>query len=325
MSKKIFRDYVDKYSIYIVLVVLIIFLSLLTPNFLTSTNMVNLLMAESARGLLAIGVAFCIIAKGIDLSLGSVVAVASVVSASLLQNLEYGNRMFPNLPYIPVWLGVLTALLVGVVIGAINGGLIAYTKIPPFIATLGTTTAARGAALLYTNAYPIPELRPEFKILGQGKVGAIPNIVIVMLLFLLIAWVILNKTRFGKNIYAIGGNIVAAKVAGIKIEKNIVMIYVWASLLAAVAGVLITARSGSGIASLGVGYELDGIAAATVGGCSHNGGIGRIGGIFAGILILGVINNGLLVLGISPYIQQIVRGAVIVGAVVFDMRKANRA
>jgi len=324
MSKRSFGYYIDKYSIYLVLLVLVVFLSILTPSFLTATNMMNLFMAESTRGLLAVGVAFCIIAKGIDLSLGSVIAVASVVSVSLLQDPSYGSRMFPNLPHIPVVIGILLALMAGMLFGLINGLLIAYTKIPPFIATLGTMTAARGTALLYTNAYPIPELRPDFKILGQGKIGFVPNIVLVLVFFLALAWVILNKTRFGKNIYAIGGNDVAAKVAGIKIEKNLVMIYVWSSMLAAVAGILITARSGSGIASLGTGYELDGIAAATVGGCSHNGGVGKVGGILAGILILGVINNGLLVLGISPYIQQIVKGVIIVGAVVFDMRKANR-
>ncbi|MCQ5131243.1 hypothetical protein NE562_16415 [Butyricicoccus faecihominis] len=314
----------DEYSILLVLVVLVLGLSLATPNFLTVTNIMNLLSAESARGLLALGVSFCIISKGIDLSLGSVIAVAAVVSASLAQDAAAGSLFFPNLPHLPLFLPVVAGLLAGVLFGLINGLLVAYTHIPAFIATLGTMTAARGVALLYTNAYPISYLREDFKLLGQGKIGAIPCLAIVLLVFALLAWLLLNRTSFGRNIYAIGGNETAARVAGVPVERSLVGIYVWSALTAAVAGILIAARSGSAIASLGMSYELDGIAAATVGGVSHSGGVGKISGIVTGILILGVINNGLLILGVSPYIQQIIKGCIIVGAVVFDMRKANR-
>lgn len=323
MSKKV-RNLIDKYSVYIVLLVLVIGLCIATPDFLTLTNLMNLLSAESARGLLALGVAFCIIARGTDLSVGSVIAVSSVFSASLVQELSYSSRFYPNLPELPLFIPIIVGIIAGTLFGVVNGALIAYTKIPAFIATLGTMTIARGVAYLYTNAYPIPQLRPDFKILGQGKIGPIPFMAVVFAVFVVIAWVLLNKTRFGKNIYAIGGNVTAARVAGVNVEKNIMMIHTWSALTASVAGILITARSGSGISSLGVGYELDAIAAATVGGVSQHGGVGKVGGIIAGILILGVINNGLLILGISPYIQQIIKGAIIIGAVVFDMRKENR-
>lgn len=324
-GKQKLAKYIDEYSIVLVLVVLVIGLSLATPNFLTVTNIMNLLAAESARGLLAVGVSFCIIAKGIDLSLGSVVAVSAVVSASLAQDMANASDLFyPNLPALPVIVPVLAGLAAGILFGLINGLLVAYTHIPAFIATLGTTTAARGIALLYTNSYPISFLREDFKVLGQGKVGVVPGMAIVLLIFIILAWIILNRTGFGRNIYAIGGNETAARVAGVHVERTLVAIYVWSSLCAALAGILIAARAGSAIASLGQGYELDGIAAATVGGVSHSGGVGRVGGIVTGILILGIINNGLLILGVSPYVQQIIKGCIIVGTVVFDMRKSAR-
>lgn len=314
----------SKNSIYIVLVLLVIGITIVSPNFLSISNIINLFTTESLKGLLALGVAFTILSRGIDLSVGSIVALSAVVSASLIQEPTYDAQLFSGLD-MPVSLGVPVAIvagiLIGTIFGVINGSLIAYTKIPPFIATLGSMVVARGLAMLYTNAYPVPMLKPEFKAMGQGSLFNIPNLVIVFILFAVTAWFLLNQTRFGKNVYAIGGNDVAARVAGIKINKNLIFIYTWSAFCASVAGVLLASRTGSGIATLGVSYELDAIAAATIGGVSHSGGVGKIGGVIAGILILGVVNNGLLILGVSPYIQQIVKGIIIVSAVVFDMRK----
>lgn len=314
----------SKNSIYIVLIVLVVAVTIASPNFLSVSNLINLFTTESLKGILALGVAFAILSKGIDLSVGSIVALSAVVSASLIQDPAYASQLFPGLD-MPVALGVpvsvLAGVLAGTIFGVINGALIAYTKIPPFIATLGSMVVARGLAMYYTNAYPVPMLKPQFKAIGQGNVVGIPHLVLILVIFIVVAWFFLNQTRFGKNIYAIGGNEVAARVAGIKVEKNLIMIYTWSAFCAAVAGVLLASRTGSGVATLGVSYELDAIAAATIGGVSHSGGVGRIGGIVAGILILGVVNNGLLILGVSPYIQQIVKGVIIVAAVVFDMRK----
>jgi len=314
-----------KYTIYIILLVLIAIFAIAESAFLTPTNMVNLMTSEAARGMLAFGVAFCIIARGIDLSLGSVIALSSVFSASLVQELSYPTLILPNLVHIPAWTAVLVGLAAGTLFGLLNGILIAYTKIPPFIATLGSQVIARGLALMYTNAYPVPMLRKDFTAIGQNLfLGVIPYIVVVFLLFLLASYIMLNHTRFGKNVYAIGGNSEAARAAGIKVERNLVAIYTWSAFTAAAAGVMMTARSASGISTLGTGYELDAIAAATVGGVSHLGGVGTIVGVFGGILVLGVINNGLLIMGVSPYLQQIIKGAIIVIAVVFDMRKIAR-
>ncbi len=314
--------------IYIVLFVMIVAMGITSKDFFTLTNIINVLVAESGRGLLALGVAFTIMSRGIDLSVGSTVALTSVVCASIVQDPGYTNRLLSFVPIenpiLASILAVVVGLLIGALIGLFNGMLVAYTKIPPFIATLGSMVIAKGLALMYTNAYPVSMLIPEFKSLGQGKLGRIPFMVIIFIVIAIIAWILLNKTRFGKNIYAIGGNEIAARYAGVKVEKNHCMIYVWSGLLAGLAGVLITSRSGSGIATLGSGYELDAIAAATVGGISHSGGIGTVGGVLIGILILGVLNNGLLLLGVSPYLQQVIKGIIIVGAVVFDMRRNAR-
>ncbi len=320
-----FKSYLGKYTISLILLLLILVLSISSPAFFTKKNIVNIFTAEAGRGLLALGVAFCIIARGIDLSLGSVVAVSSVFSAALVQELTYATLIIPELVFIPAWIAVLAGIVIGTAFGVINGVLIAYTKIPPFIATLGSMVIARGVALLFTNAYPVPMLREDFTKIGQGNMfGFLPNIVVVFLVFVVAAYILLNWTKFGKNVYAIGGNIEAARAAGIKVERNIVAIYSWSALCASVAGVMITSRAASGIASLGTGYELDAIAAATVGGVSHTGGIGTIPGVFVGILVLGVINNGLLILGVSPYLQQIIKGIIIVVAVIIDMRKISR-
>ncbi len=311
----------NKYTIFIVLFVMAIALSFLSPYFLTPQNLINVLITESGRGILAIGVAFAIISKGIDLSVGSIVSLTSVIAASLIQDPSYNARIFPGLPLLPAIVPVIAGLAAGVMIGMLNGVLIAYTAIPPFIATLGSMIVARGLGLILTNAYPVPMLRQEFKNIGQGSLGPIPYVVIVFVLVAVVAYILLNQTKFGKNIYAIGGNINAARTSGIKVEKNLIFIYGFSGLCAAIAGILITARAASGIATLGNNYELDAIAAATIGGTSHTGGIGTIPGIIAGILILGILNNGLLLLGISPYLQQVIKGFIIVGAVVFDMRK----
>ncbi len=317
-------NFINKYAIFIVLIVMIIALSFLSPAFLTAQNLINVLITESGRGILALGVAFAIISRGIDLSVGSIVSLTSVIAASLVQEPSYSARIFPNLPILPPIVAVLAGLAAGALVGLTNGALIAYTAIPPFIATLGSMIIARGFALILTNAYPVPMLRPEFKIIGQGSFGPIPYVVIVFVIVAVIAYIILNYTKFGKHVYAIGGNVNAARTSGIKVEKNLLGIYMVSGICASIAGILITARAASGIATLGNNYELDAIAAATIGGTSHTGGIGTVPGIIAGILILGILNNGLLLLGISPYLQQVIKGIIIVGAVVFDMRKNAR-
>ncbi len=315
--KKIISDN----SIWAVFIVMVVGMSFASKAFLTSANILNVLTTESIIAVLAAGVMWTILSKGIDLMPGSMVALSSVISASLAQQYAYSSKLFPNLPDLPIIIPIVCGMAVGILFGALNGWLIAYTKIPPFIATLGTQLICRAAAQLYTNAYPIPELKEEFKFFGQGYIGAFPVIILIAIIFLVISGFLLAQTRFGKSIYAIGGNDQAARVAGIHVEKNLIKVYVWSGFCASVGGILLAARSGAGNSSLGLNYELDAIAAATVGGTSHTGGVCRITGVVAGILILGILKNGMLLLGISPYLQQAFKGAIIIAAVVFDMRK----
>ena len=321
------KQWMSQNSIWVVLIFMGVLMSILSPTFLTAKNIVSVLTTESITGILAVGVMWCILSKGIDLSPGALVALTGVVTASLAQKFEYGaSRLFPNLPDIPVVVAIVAGLLVGTFFGVVNGLLIAYTKIPAFIATLGTQLIARALAQLYTNAYPIPELKPGLKNVAQFELfqisgASVTVIIVIFLLFACMSGFMLTQTRFGKAIYAIGGNDQAARVAGINVEKNIIKVYTWCAFCASVGGVLLAARSGAGNSSVGVNYELDAIAAATVGGTSHSGGVCRISGVIAGILIMGILKNGMMLLKISPYLQQVCKGIIIIAAVVFDMRK----
>jgi len=317
-----FKKFISQNSIWLVFLLAAIFMTFMSDTFLTRVNIINLLTTESIKGIMAVGVMFCILSKGIDLSTAGVLALTSVIVASLTQQIGAVNRMFDYLNPVNPILVILIGLAVGVVVGAINGSLIAFTKIPPFIATLGTMLITRSVALIYTNAIPLGQLTPEFRVIGQDAwLFGLPNVVVAFIIMVIIAGFLLTQTRYGKNIYAIGGNEVAARVAGINVEKNLVKVYIWSSVCAALAGILLTARVGAGNATMGMNFELDAIAMATVGGVSHSGGIARISGVVAGILLISVVNNGMLLLGISPYTQNLVKGVIIVGAVVFDMRK----
>ncbi len=316
-----FKKIMGRYGIYFILLFMIVAISLVKPVFLSQKNLLNVVRQVSVIGLISLGVTLAIISKGIDLSSGSVLAFAGVIAASMAQNAGWAQKMYPNMGALPVIVPIAVALLVGSLCGLVNGTLIATTGIPPFIATLGMMVAARGAALLYTDGRPVSSLTPSYQFIGQGYIFGIPFPVIIYIFMIGVTWVILNYTRFGKNIYAIGGNVNAAEVSGVNVKKNLIMIYLYAGLLAGLAGLVLTARVNTGQPGMGVSYELDAIAATTIGGTSHSGGIGTIGGAFAGALILGVLNNGLDLLGVSAYWQQIIKGIIIVGAVVIDMRK----
>ena len=308
----------SKYMIYIVFVVLFIALSLMSKDFLTPTNMINVLSSEAGRGVLALAAGFVMITGGIDLSLGTVAALSSVVSTSLVQNLTYDQRLFQDLGYVPVAVAVAAGIGVAVLIGIFNGAMVVFCKIPPFIATLGGMTIANGAALMYTGAYTVPMVRDDFKVIGQTIIGPVPIIIIYFVIIAFIAWVLLNKVRFGASLYAIGGSKSAAVVAGVNVKKNTMLAYVLCSLLAGFVGIFLSARSGAGSPQLADGYELDAIAAAVVGGVSTNGGIGKVSGIVIGVLLLGILNNGFLIMGVSPYLQQVIKGLIICGAVAVD-------
>lgn len=313
-------------GIWGVLILLFIFMTVMTGGrFATPGNMETLFTGEAIKGILAFGVMFAILSKGIDLSPGAVVALVSVVCASLAQNADATNRLLGAGNPLPAPVIALIGVLIGAVIGAVIGLIIAYTKIPPFIATLGAQLICRALSKMYSTQ-PVSKLTDDFRFFGRYKIEVgpvkIPVIVIIFLIMFAISAFLLTQTRFGKNVYAIGGNDQAARVAGINVEKNLILVYIWCSVCAAVGGILIAGRTGSADPSTyGLNYELDAIAAATVGGTSHTGGICRVSGVLAGILILGVINNGLVMMGVEDNMTNIIKGVIIVGSVVFDMRK----
>jgi len=331
METKRIQNFISQNAIYIVLVLLIVAIAIYDPTFLGLGPLRDVLNQSSTRIIIALGVAFILITGGTDLSAGRIVGLTAVVSASMLQMTDYTRRFFPNLGEINVFLPIGLAILVGLIFGLINGVIVAKFKVPPFIATLGTMVAVYGVNSLYfdmdpNNSQPIGGLREDFTdIFGTGSVGfsgfSIPNIVLIAILVSLLVWVVFNKTKLGKNMYAIGGNQQAAKVSGINVGKNLIYIYSIAGALYGLAGVLEAARTGGATNNYGNMYELDAIAACVVGGVSTTGGIGTVPGVVTGVLIFTVINYGLTFIGVSPYWQLIIKGSIIVAAVAFDMRK----
>jgi methyl-galactoside transport system permease protein len=329
-SKRI-SDFLLKYAIYIVFALLVAMIAFKEHEFLSIENFRNILSMSSTRIIIALGVGGILISGGTDLSAGRQVGLAAVVSASMLQQLDYARRMYPDLPQLPLWVPIVLAMVVCGVIGLLNGLVVAYLKIPPFIATLGTWLAVYGLNSMYFDrppygAQPIGGLDERFIKLGSGFIGkdstySIPYIVIIALLIAAFVWVLHNKTRFGKNIYAIGGNPEAAKVSGVSVAKNLIYVYAFAGVLYGLAGCLEAARTGGATNNYGNMYELDAIAAAVVGGVSTSGGIGTVPGILIGVLIFSVINYGLTFIGMSPYLQLVVKGAIIIAAVAIDIRK----
>ena len=247
-------------------------------------------------------------------------AFVSVICASLAQTADASRKILGFGP-LPGWLIFLIGIAIGAVIGLIIGAIIAYTKIPPFIATLGGQLILRAASKMYSSI-PVSSLSDDFRFFGKGNILGIPMIVVIFVIMFILSAILLTKTRFGRNVFAIGGNDSAARVAGINVEKNLMLVYMWCSICAAIGGVLLAGRTGSADPSTyGLNYELDAIAAATVGGTSHTGGVCRISGVLAGILILGVINNALILMGVDDNMTNIIKGLIIVGAVILDMRK----
>ncbi|WCK54468.1 galactose/methyl galactoside ABC transporter permease MglC [Aneurinibacillus sp. Ricciae_BoGa-3] len=324
------KNFFFQNAIYFVLLILVIAIALWDPRFLSVTSIRDILLQSSTRAIIALGAAFVLITGGVDLSAGRVVGLTAVLSASMLQIDDYSRKFFPGLPHLPLWIPILLAIIAGLVVGLLNGFIVSKFRVPPFIATLGTMVMVYGMNSIYfdmkpNESQPIGGLRPDFGNLGTGAVGSgaysIPYIVIIAIVISLIVWVIFNKTRLGKNMYAIGGNIQAATVSGINVWSNLLYLYAIAGALYGVAGVLEAARTGGATNNYGNMYELDAIAACVVGGVSTSGGIGTVPGVLAGVLIFGVINYGLTFIGVNPYWQLIIKGLIIVVAVAFDIRK----
>ena len=302
----------SKYGICFAFALLTGILAVISPPFRSLSNIENILQQISVNGIIAIGMTLVIITAGIDLSVGSVLALSAVVATSFAHP---GAHVL----IVPVAVGI----LVGLACGAINGILIAKKRLAPFIVTLGMMTVARGLALVYTNGRPVINLSDGYNEIGGGSIAAIPFPAIIFLIVVLLGVFILHFTRFGRYVYAVGGNELAAKFSGVNTDRVLIGVYALAGALTGVAGIVLSSRIMSGPPATGAGYELDAIAAVVIGGTSLRGGIGSIVGTIIGVLIIGVMNNGLDLLNVSSYWQQIVKGLIIVLAVLLDKNSKN--
>ena len=291
------------------LVILALVFTVLSPHFFTLNNILTVATQTAVIAIIAIGQTYVLITGGIDLSIGSNIALSAMVA---------GLCMRANLP---VSFAILAGLMTGTCSGAVNGALVAFGKLPPFIATLGTMTVARGLSFTLTQAIPIANLPAAFTVWGTGRSFGIPNPVITMLSLVIVFGLILAKTRLGRHIYAIGSNFEATRLSGVNTRRVLVTVYIISGLLAAFAGLIMAARIITAQPAAGDGYELDAVASSVIGGASTMGGEGLIAGTFVGALIIGILRNGLNLVGVTPYIQKIIIGIVIVGSVFLDKIK----
>jgi ribose transport system permease protein len=301
------------YGIVIAFLIICILMTILSPVFLTVTNLLNVVRQTSIFGVMAIGMTFVILTGGIDLSVGSMLAVAGAISAGMLKG---------GAGVVPV---VLLALVIGMGCGLANGLFITLGRIAPFVVTLGMMSIARSLTLIYTKGYPISGFTGPFRFIGGGDIVSIPFPIIVFLLTVVVAWLILTQTRLGRYTYAIGGNEETVKLSGINSDFYKTIVYVISGITAAVSALILTSRLNSAEPVAGQGYELDVIAAVVIGGTSLNGGRGSVWGTLIGALLIGVINNGMNLLGISPYFQLLVKGLIIIGAVLLDRLRQEPA
>jgi len=305
----------ENIGILIGLFVLCVIIALINPVFLTSNNLLNILRQTSTNLYLALAMTMIIILGGIDLSVGSIMAVTGVVTTMLIA-----------LMGMPVIVAVAAGILVGMAIGAVNGYIAATTIIPPFIITLATMNIARGAAYVLTDGQPVRVMSDSFNFIGSGYIGGIlPMPVLYLLILLIISYLLMNKTKLGRYMYAVGGNPEAARFSGINIKRIKFFAYTFSGFMAAVAGIVLASRMFSGQPTAGNAAELDAIAAVVLGGTSMTGGYGKIGGTVIGALIIGVLSNGLNLMGVSSFWQYIVKGIVILVAVYADVIKRRKA
>lgn len=308
------KDLILKNIIYIAFIIMLLGLSVSARAFLTSNNLINVLRQATVVGVLSMGMTYVIISGGIDLSVGSTMALSSCIAAA------YATTSTA----IPLPFAILLGCLAGMAVGLINGIVVSYLGVVPFIATLGMQYAIRGVALVYTSGRPINALTNAYTNIGKGYIGFVPVPVILFIIIALTAWFFLAKTQFGRYIYAIGGNEQAALVSGLRVKRIKCMAYVINGLTAALAGIILSARVAVGSPTAGESYDLLAITAVVVGGTSNQGGTGGIFPSIIGVFIVTVLNNGMDLLGVSGYYQKIVTGVVVLLAVIIDRNNVNR-
>lgn len=327
MTKKMdWKQFLINYGIICVLGILVIYTGIMRPKFFSFRNLQSIALNVAPRFIIAVGVSGCLITKGTDLSAGRAVGLAACVAGTLLQKADYSGRfeLTKNLPAFGAW-WVLVVLLISMVIcaifGLINGIVISYLNVPAFIGTLGMQLMVYGICLVYTDATPIGGYRNDYTFVATGSFLGIPFLFWIALVVGLIMWFLYNMTPHGKYMYAIGGNEQAAEVSGVNVKKTKIIIYVMAGVLYALAGFLLGAKAGGTSVNMGQGYELEAIAACTIGGVSVNGGIGRVSGVLIGVLVFELLKSAMQFLGIETNYQYIVQGIVIIVSIALDIRK----
>lgn len=310
-NKKKITDHLQDLGALIALLLLVIGISIISPEFRTGSNFLSLLRQSSINGLIAFGMTCVILTDAIDLSVGSVLALSTVLCAGMIS------------AGVPAGAAMLLALLIGTALGAVSGLLVTKGRLQAFIATLITMTVYRGATMIFTGGKPISNLGDSFvlKLVGRGNLFRIPIPVILLVLIFIGFYFLLNKTTFGRAVYATGSNAKCAKLAGININRTKIIVYAISGFMSALAGLILLSRLGSAQPTLGSGYELDAIAAVALGGASMSGGRGKIYGTLIGVLIIAVLNNGLNILGVSSYYQDVIKGLVILIAVLSDRKR----
>ena len=322
MEKKLnIKKFLSDNAIIILIVILAVVVGSVTDNFFSSTNLRNLIVNVSPRFIIACGVSGCLITKGTDLSAGRQVGLAACLSAMLLQSVDYAARMLPGLPDIPWPVALLIVMVIMGCFGAVNGCVIAYLKVPPFIATLGMQTIVYGLCSVITDNQPMGGFKSSYSRVALGSIGPIPYLAIFAVIVGLFMWFLYNNTLLVKYMYAIGGNESAAQVAGVNVTATLIRIYVLAAMLYALAGFLVGAKAGGASTATGNGYELEAIAACTIGGVSTNGGVGKVPGILIGVLVFEILKICLQFLKVDPAYTYIAQGLVIIVAVALDLRK----
>ncbi len=339
-DSKAIGHFLENNAIILLMVLVAVFVGIARPTFVSFANIRNLAMNTSVRFVIALGVSGCLITKGTDLSAGRVVGLAACLSATLLQKADYSAKVLKNVGELNILLVLGAVVFICAFVGFLNGAVISWLKVPPFLSSLGMQTLVYGICLVLTGAQPIGGLRSNYTHISSGQlkdmVGAIigkpltgffasvlsiPYLFLIALGLGLFMWFLYNKTKHGKYMYAIGGNENAAEVSGVNTSKTKILIYMLAASLYAVAGFLLAAKAGGASVNTGMGYELEAIAACTIGGVSTNGGVGRVSGILIGVLLFELLKISLLFMGVETSYTYIVQGLVIIIAVALDLRK----
>lgn len=309
-------------GIIVLLMVLVIYVGITVPTFRSFKNIMNLAINAAPRVIIALGVSGCLITKGTDLSAGRMVGLSACLAGIMLQKPDAAGKIWPSFPQLNVWLVLLIVIAICSVFGFINGVVISFLNVPAFIGTLGMQLMVYGIAQVITNNVPIGAYRADYISVTQGKIGGvIPLLFIYLIIAAAIFWFVYNYTRHGKYMYAIGGNEVAADVSGVNVKKTKIIIYVTAACMYAIAGFLLGGKSGGTSTNMGLGYELEAIAACTIGGVSVNGGVGKVSGVIIGVAVFELLKSAMQFLGLNPYYQFIAQGIVIVVAIALDIRK----